>query len=238
MINESDKYVFISGSRSQNFIPELVQNSLNLIIKQNIGVLIGDSDKGADSKIIEFFRKHLYENVAVYTIYTRPRVDLEAGWSTRIIRPIGSLGTKQQQTTKDRAMANDAQWGLALFNPIEINRFGSIQVSSGTLRNVIQMLLQNKAVKFFYIFENEVKCRNLKKLEDLESLIYSFRFEHLNRHEIEVIHSANGVSADDSAILIKFRTLMEKYNSLVKKEKKFVVSCTEISVEQIQSPLF
>ena len=36
MINESDKYVFISGSRSQNFIPELVQNSLNMKMLQFI----------------------------------------------------------------------------------------------------------------------------------------------------------------------------------------------------------
>ena len=50
--------------------------------------------------------------------------------------------SQQRQMAKDRAMANDADWGMALFNPIEKNRYGALQVSSGTLRNTIQMLIQ------------------------------------------------------------------------------------------------
>ena len=93
---------------------------------------------------------------------------------------------------KDRAMANDADWGMALFNPIEKNRYGALQVSSGTLRNTIQMLIQGKVVKFFYVFEDEMACHNLKKLDDLESLIASYESEHLSNSEVELILSAKG----------------------------------------------
>ena len=240
IINRAKKYVFISGSRSQNIIPELVQNSLNSIIKQNIGILIGDSNKGVDNEIIDFLRVPLYENVTIYTVYSHPRVNPETEWSTKIIESDGILKAKQRQTIKDRSMANDAQWGMALFKPIEINRFGSIQVSSGTLRNVIQMLLQNKMVKFFYVFENEVKCSNLKKIEDLEALILSYQFEHLDNCEIKAICSAKGVSSDDNAALVKFEKIMTKYNSLLKDEKKLAKSCTKDCEygEQIQPSLF
>ena len=48
-----EKRVFISG-RSQRSIPKAAQDSLDAIIKQGIEFLIGDSDKGVDSEIVDF----------------------------------------------------------------------------------------------------------------------------------------------------------------------------------------
>lgn len=219
-----EKRVFISGSRSQCSIPKAAQDSLDAIIKQGIGILIGDSDKGVDSEIIDFLRVPLYGRVTLYTIFGSPRVKPEPGWGVRSIKADATLKSQQRQMAKDRAMANDADWGMALFNPIEKNRYGALQVSSGTLRNTIQMLLQGKVVKFFYVFEGEMACRNLKKLDDLESLIFGFESERLSNSEAELILSAKGVSPGDDAAKVKSKKIMAKYRSLLKDEKKFAGS--------------
>ena len=48
--------VFVSGSRSQVLIPKVVQDSLEAIKSQGIGMLIGDSDRGVDREVIDFLR--------------------------------------------------------------------------------------------------------------------------------------------------------------------------------------
>ena len=91
---------------------------------------------------------------------------VENEWKTKTIFTDSSLKPQEQQMVKDRAMADDADWGLAIFKPITKNRYGAIQVSSGTLRNTIQLLLDKKAVKFFYVFDNKVEVANLKTIAD------------------------------------------------------------------------
>ena len=66
---QNRKKVFISGARSQADIPENVQKSLELIRKQNIEVLIGDSEKGVDKEIIDYLRlSPKYPFVEIFTI--------------------------------------------------------------------------------------------------------------------------------------------------------------------------
>ena len=84
------------------------------------------------------------------------------------------------------------------------------------------MLLQNKMVKFFYVFEGEVRSKNLKTLEELESLIDDYRSEQLSITEREVVLSAKGVSIGDDAALVKHRKILAKYKFLLKNEKRLV----------------
>lgn len=246
MAEQPRKRVFISGSRSQRSIPKAAQDSLEAIIKQGIEVLIGDSSKGVDNEIIDFLRAPLYEHVTIYTISSSPRVRPEPEWHTLTIEADPGMKPQQRQMVKDRAMANDANWGLALFNPMEKNRYGALQVSAGTLRNTIQMLLQGKLVKFFYLFEGEMKCCNLKKLEDLESLIAGYQFETLNISEAECIRTAKGVSSDEDPARVKSMKIMAKYRSLLKEEKKLYEPCdgdtscetSEQLNEPVQTSLF
>ena len=212
------KHAFVSGSRSQSSIPKAVQDSLEAIIGQGIGILIGDSDKGVDNEIIDFLRIPLYRYVTIYTIAEHPRIKPEPEWATRTIEADMDLKPQQRQMVKDRAMADDADWGLALFNPIEKNRYGALQVSTGTLRNTIQMLLQGKMVKFFYVFEDEARSKNLKELKDLESVIEGYRFERLSSADERTILSSKGVSPDDDAAQVKSSKIMAKYKALLKDE--------------------
>ena len=235
VVEQPSKRVFISGSRTQALIPKSVQESLEAIIEQRICVLIGDSDKGVDREIIDFLRAPLYENVTIFTISKTPRVAAEDTWDVRVVEADSSLKPQQRQMAKDRVMADEADWGLALFNPVEKNRFGTLQVSSGTLRNTVQMLTNGKMVKFFYLYEGEMACRNLKSLKDLENVIESYRSERLSEAERRTILSSKGVSQDDDAPMVKTRVILAKYNALRKSEETNLA--TKDSANDLHEPV-
>ena len=69
-----------------------------------------------------------------------------------------------------------------------------------------------------------LKCRNLKKLEDLESLIVAYQFETLDNSEAECIRTAKGVSSDEDPARVMSMKALAKYRSLLKEEKKLYES--------------
>lgn len=91
---------------------------------------------------------------------------------------------QERHMQKDRQMGEVADWGLAIFDPISLNRYGNLQVSAGTLRNTIQLLLRHKPVKFFYIFEQQLRVANLKRLSDLEEVLVCSR-KFISRRSID-----------------------------------------------------
>ncbi len=218
---KNSKKVFISGSRSQMQISENVQKSLELIRKQNIKVLIGDSEKGVDNEIIDYLRvTPKYEAVEIYTIKQTPRVAVENEWETKFIPTNPSLKPQEKQMVKDRYMADKADWGLVVFNPISKNRYGALQVSSGTLRNSIQMLLDKKAVKFFYVFNGKVEVENLKTISGLKLLIEKYKEESLTSNEKEAILSSKGVDSNSDPSFVKYIKINKKFEELLVSEQK------------------
>lgn len=213
------KRVFISGSRSQVDIPAVVQKSLDAIRRQNLAILIGDAATGVDHEILDYLRlPQVYPLVHIYTIGTNPRVSVAAGWQVERILADPNLSAQAQQMVKDRAMADAADWGLAVFDPLVKNRYGALQVSAGTLRNVIQLLLAHKAVKFFYHFEASMQVANLSRLDDLVSVLTRYRGEEMAQAEIDLIHSARGINEQADAAQVKSEKLMKKYQELLKSE--------------------
>ena len=163
--------VFISGSRSLARLPEAFCQSIDRICEQGFGVLVGDSERGVDALTLDYLRSWRgapYPGVRVFTVRTRPRVTVDPAWAVEVVA--GEPGTtgRALQTAKDRVMGERADWGLAYFNPIEVNRFGNLQVSSGTLRNAVQLLLAGRPVKLFYTYEGEARAAGLSTIEDLE----------------------------------------------------------------------
>ena len=238
---KSNKKVFISGSRTQEVIPENVQRSLELIKQQQIKILIGDSEKGVDNEIIDYLRlAPKYSEVEIYSIKAKARVKVEEEWKLKIIETEKSLNPQEKQMEKDRVMADQADWGLAVFNPITKNRYGAIQVSAGTLRNTIQMLLNKKAVKFFYVYETKVEVANLKNISELRQVIETFQDERLVLEEKEIILSAKGVKQTDNISMIKYQKIMQKFLELLKKEEKIISNycLKQDEVEIDQTKLF
>jgi len=229
------KAVFVSGSRSQVEIPKSVQTALDAIVAQDFRILIGDSDRGVDNEIIDYLRAPLYDRVALYTIKASPRVIPEPEWEVARIQTDESLPAQKQQMSKDRAMATVATFGLAIFKPIEKNRRGNLQVSSGTLRNTIQMLIMNKKVKFFYLFENEMHMRNLAALEELEEVLQEYANERISPEEERMIRSAKGVNFEEAVSQAKSKRIWVKYQELLKSERKALASDTERQSSDVNS---
>lgn len=219
--NSINKKVFIYGSRTQEEIPKSVQESLEAIRNQKIKILIGDSEKGVDNEIIDYLRfSPKYPYVDIFTVKQKPRVKVEPEWTTRLINTDKSLKPQQKQMVKDREMANEADWGLGIFNPISKNRYDAIQVSSGTLRNSIQMLLNDKAVKFFFVINGNVEYRNLANIEQLKKLIELYKDEKISESEKIDILTSKGVKESELPNLVKYAKISKKFDELLKIELK------------------
>ncbi len=160
---QSEKQVFLSGSRSFVALTDEVYESLQKIMQQGLGIVLGDASQGIDAVVAQFLRQMQYPYVTVYTLSARAGFKPDKRWQVQRIKAAqGNFTDQERHMQKDRQMGDVADWGLAIFDPISLNRYGNLQVSAGTLRNTIQLLLRHKTVKFFYIFEQAAKCHEFK----------------------------------------------------------------------------
>ncbi|WP_461256276.1 hypothetical protein [Treponema sp. R80B11-R83G3] len=132
--------IFISGSISINKLPSLALEKINAIIDKNYRILIGDA-KGVDLLVQEYLLKKKYNNVIVY--FTGENIRNNVGnWETnKIISGTENKKGRELYTIKDKAMANDADYGLMIWDG----------KSKGTLGNINEMKKQNK---HFYVLLN------------------------------------------------------------------------------------
>lgn len=219
--------VFISGSRSLVRLPEEFCRSLNRICEQGFNVLVGDSERGVDALILDYLRTWSdgapYPHVTVFTVRPRPRVKVENMWGLEVVQGEPGATGRALQTAKDRVMGERADWGLAYFNPIEINRFGSLQVSSGTLRNAVQLLLAGHPVKLFYTYEERACVADLSTIEDLEAVVERYRAERLGDEERAAVLAGTTTrdrAAGKDAAQVKFEKIEAKLKALMHDERK------------------
>lgn len=185
--------------------------------------MLGDASQGVDAVVAQFLRQMQYPYVTVYTLSARAGFKLDKRWQVQRIKvALGNFTAQERHMQKDRQMGEVADWGLAIFDPMSLNRYGNLQVSAGTLRNTIQLLLRHKPVKFFYIFEQQLSVTNLKQLSDLEEVLTRFAQEHLSEEEVSMIYQAKSVSHTQPANQIKAEHLMKKYQELLRKERKIL----------------
>lgn len=220
---QSEKQVFLSGSRSFVALTDEVYESLQKIIQQGLGIVLGDASQGIDAVVAQFLRQMQHPYVTVYTLSARAGFKLDKRWQVRRIKVAqGNFTAQERHMQKDRQMGEVAEWGLAIFDPISLNRYGNLQVSARTLRNTIQLLLRHKPVKFFYIFEQQLSVTNLKQLSDLEEVLARFAQENLSAEEASMIYEAKSVNHTQLANQIKAERLMKKYQELLQKERKIL----------------
>lgn len=219
--------VFISGSRSLARLPEEFCRSLNRICEQGFNVLAGDSERGVDALALDYLRTWdggvPYSHVTVFTVRSRPRVKVEDAWGLEVVPGEPGATGRALQTAKDRAMGERADWGLAYFNPIEINRFGNLQVSSGTLRNAVQLLLAGRPVKLFYTYEESACVADLSTIEDLEAVVERYQTEQLGDEERAAVlagATARDRAAGKDAAQVKFEKIAAKLQALIRDEQK------------------
>ncbi len=100
--------VFVSGSRGVSELPAAAMASLDKIRELGFTVLVGDCH-GVDTLVQEYLRD--YRRVVVFHIGDKPRNNL--GFDT--VRVSGS-----KQTDKDAAMAERADYGLAIWDGLSL----------------------------------------------------------------------------------------------------------------------
>ncbi|QXH90725.1 hypothetical protein HU773_007575 [Pseudomonas shahriarae] len=150
--------VFIAGSISIKGLDAKVKHRIDNIIGQNHSILVGDAD-GVDTSIQSYLCDANANNAVVYCTGSVPRNNL-GRWPVKSIEA-GELkpGSRAFFTAKDVAMAEDADFGLMVWD----------SKSSGTLSNVIELLSRNKKS---VVFVNKTKSfQNVGDVVQLEELL-------------------------------------------------------------------
>lgn len=132
--------VFISGSISIKKLPQSALEKVESIIQKNMTVIVGDA-KGVDSIIQKLLIKKHYDNVIVYYAGDKIRNNI-GNWTTVNVPDTSNLKGRELYTIKDEKMAEDADYGLMIWD----------NKSKGTLKNIEEM---KKLDKRFFVVLND-----------------------------------------------------------------------------------
>lgn len=131
----SETKVFIAGSRRLSRLNPAVRRRIDNIIDRGLTVILGDAN-GVDKAVQRYLDSKHYTKVVVFCMEGGCRNNIGA-WPTRVIRAADPERRDfAYYSTKDRAMAAEADYGLMLWDG----------QSRGTLTNVVHLVRQAKPV--------------------------------------------------------------------------------------------
>lgn len=214
------KNVFISGSIAITRIPPSVESSLIKIIQQNIHILVGDAD-GMDSLVQRFCKKHNYQNITVYSIYSPPRYNA-AGFDEKFIQVDTAIKReREKQRAKDAAMTADSYYNLVVWDGM----------SKGSFFNIQRALKLSKKVKVYLHQQNRFLAPNEISDNKIQQ-IYRINIGYEAKEVVEYLREKGSEHFDntrafnkyllDKGIIQKINGIyeaVEKYNYLIKTEK-------------------
>lgn len=159
--------VFISGSRQIPYLPSAVEERVDNMIDNGLHIVVGDSKRGVDSRIVAYLYKRGYSNVSIYSIHSTSRIRQRLrGWSFKQINPDiparhdkneNPTNRRELETYKDRAMCEACNFALVIWQDTYSDpRFGRTLVSAGSLRNAVQLLLAGKPVTMYHRRESDM----------------------------------------------------------------------------------
>lgn len=144
--------VFISGSISIKNMPSSALTELNKIIDIGHEILVGDA-RGVDYMVQKLLSEKSYRSVVVYHTGYVARHNV-SNWVTKSIFAKNNEKGRALHTLKDEAMAQDADFGLMVWDG----------KSKGTFNNMLEMKRLNKS---FIVIENGAVCKS----DYIESLL-------------------------------------------------------------------
>lgn len=141
---DKERTVFISGSVKVNSIPENVKNNIRKEMKKGSRFIIGDAP-GIDTAVQKFLADEKYKKVDIYTVMKKNARnnadDGKLGWNVKNVDASRyEEGTPEWQATKDTAMINRSDTGIAVVIP---------NGASKTRNNAKRLIEQNKKVKMY-----------------------------------------------------------------------------------------
>lgn len=151
------KKVFIAGSIKIKRLDQSFVERIRNIVSDEFEIVVGDAN-GADTSVQNELLKQSAERVTVYCSGNSPRNNV-GGWKVKSVHSLAEPGTRAFFTAKDKVMAQDADYGLMLWD----------SASAGTLSNVLELV---KGGKKCVVFVNKNKTfLNVKEPEDLNELV-------------------------------------------------------------------
>ncbi len=126
--------VFLGGSRRIARLNESMRSKLEELLDRGLWMFVGDAN-GADRAIQQYLADREYERVVVYAVTGMLRNNV-GHWKVRSVDASRGARGFDLYSVKDTQMANDASYGLMLWDG----------KSRGTLENVRNLLAQGKPV--------------------------------------------------------------------------------------------
>ena len=150
--------VFIAGSRRLSKLSEDVTHRIDNIVKKGLTVIIGDA-KGVDKTVQTYLNAKQYSKVVVFCMEGGCRNNV-GGWPTRVIAsPDAQHKDFAHFSTKDRIMAEEADYGLMLWDG----------QSRGTLTSVVDLVRKKKLVVLY--LSTDKKFYTLRQSSDLAEML-------------------------------------------------------------------
>lgn len=153
--------VFLGGSRRVSRLNKDVERRLDNIIDKGFAVVVGDAN-GADKAMQEYLCSRHYQDVMVFCMEGFCRNNL-GNWLTQNVKaPDSTRRDFAYYSTKDRAMANEADYGFMLWDGR----------SRGTLSNMVDLVRQGKTV-LVYVAPTK-SFSTLQRFDHLSDLVRRF----------------------------------------------------------------
>ena len=173
--------IFIAGPIKVKQLDSQVENRILNIISKKYEILIGDA-RGVDKLAQQFLLNNNYSNITIYCI-NQPRNNI-GNWNTKSIKVNSNKMNYNDYSLKDRQMANDATFGLMIWNG----------KSRGTLNNILNLLELNKKTILYFIPTNKFfTISNVSELKRILDLCDNKDIETLNKN-ILLINRLNRLS--------------------------------------------
>ncbi|HEV8525347.1 MAG TPA: hypothetical protein VGQ71_12675 [Terriglobales bacterium] len=181
--------VFIGGSRRVSRLNKDVKRRLDNIIDRGFTIMVGDAN-GADKAVQRYLSSRRYPNVVVFCMVGECRNNI-GNWPTRdIAAPLGTRGFTYF-STKDRAMAEEADYGLMLWDG----------KSRGTLTSIVDLVRHGRPV---VVYVSPARTfATLREPEQLATLVGRFDPGILHRVERD-LHASTAARSERKADAILF----------------------------------
>lgn len=150
--------VFIAGSRRLSKLGKLVKRRIDNIIEKGLTIVVGDAN-GIDKAIQKYLEEKQYRNVVVFCMQDRCRNNIGSWPIRKIAASESSRHDFAYYSTKDRAMVEEADYGLMLWDGR----------SRGTLRSVVDLVQHEKPVVVYVAPEKSF--HTLKGPDDLAEVL-------------------------------------------------------------------
>jgi hypothetical protein len=174
-----EKKVFIAGSRRLSRLSGEITRRIDNVIEKGFTVIVGDAN-GADKAVQRYLSVKGYGHVIVFCMEGNCRNNA-GGWPTRAIEV---ADTRRRDfvyySAKDRAMAEQADYGLMLWDGR----------SRGTLTNIVDLVRRGKPVVVY--LASQGLAYTLRSIDQLAHMMERFQPGALQQVDRELSAVAPG----------------------------------------------